>query len=87
MALDVTPTLRKALHQLETERAQLDRQISLIQAVLGGQNTAPKARRRRMSPAARRAVGRRMKAYWAKRRAEKSKKSPKASPVSASKKK
>jgi len=33
---------------------------------------APRGRRRRMSAAERKAVGRRMKAYWAKRRAEKS---------------
>jgi hypothetical protein len=32
---------------------------------------APRGRRRRMSPAQRKAVGARMRAYWAKRRAEK----------------
>jgi hypothetical protein len=35
-------------------------------------STAPRGRRRRMSAAERKAVGRRMRAYWAKRRAEKS---------------
>jgi hypothetical protein len=33
-------------------------------------STAPRGRRRRMSAAERKAVGKRMKAYWAKRRAE-----------------
>lgn len=77
MANDITATLRKALGKLNAEKERLDRQISAIQNALGALGRSPQANgaraargRRRMSPAARRAVGKRMKAYWAKRRAE-----------------
>ena len=86
MAASLTSTLRKALHQLEKERKRIDRQIAAIRSVLDVSGTArprasrakpnrPKAKRRPMSAAARRAVGQRMKAYWEKRKAaaEKSK--------------
>ena len=77
MANDVKTTLRKALGKLTSEKARLDQQISAIRTALGALGRPQKANRarggRRMSPAARRAVGRRMKAYWAKRRAEASK--------------
>ena len=73
MANEVSTTLRKALGKLNSQKAQLDRQISAIEAalgVLGGRARANGPRRRRsMSAAARRAIGKRMKAYWAKRRA------------------
>jgi hypothetical protein len=74
MANDITTTLRKALGKLTSETARLDRQISAIQTALGtlgGRSPQGNGARggRRMSPAARRAVGRRMKAYWAKRKA------------------
>jgi hypothetical protein len=82
MTPKVTATLRKALHQLEAERQGIERQIRAIRLVLGesGQRRGPttshpraNATRPRMSASARRAVSQRMKAYWAKRRAEKAK--------------
>jgi hypothetical protein len=71
MADEVSTTLRKALGKLTSQRAHLDRQISALEAalgVLGRQQTNGPRSRRSMSAAARRAIGRRMKAYWAKRR-------------------
>jgi hypothetical protein len=71
MATSVTVTLQRALRELGAERQRIVRQIGAIQLVLnGGRNLAVPARRRRskMSAAARAAVSRRMKAYWAKRR-------------------
>ena len=75
----LTAPLCKALRQLETEKQRIDRHIAAVQAaleVLGrtgrGSTASPtraRARRRRLSLAARRAVSQRMKAYWAKRRA------------------
>jgi hypothetical protein len=75
MANDITVTLRKALGKLTSQKERLDRQISAIQTALGemgGRSQGATGARggRRMSPAARRAVGRRMRAYWAKRKAE-----------------
>ena len=75
MANDITATLRKALGKLSSQKQRLDHQISAIEGALGAlgrssQGGGARGRRRRMSPAARRAVGRRMKAYWAKRKAE-----------------
>ena len=79
MTPSVTAPLRKALRQLEAEKQRIDRKITAIRAALGalgdagrgtpGSSTRPKARRRRMSLAARRADSQRMKAYWAKRKA------------------
>jgi len=74
MAVDVSATIRKALREIQSERDRLDRQIAALRGALGGASTGPRApsrRRRGMSAAARRAVGKRMKAYWAKRRATK----------------
>jgi hypothetical protein len=86
MAASLTSTLRKALRQLEKDRERIDRQITAIRAVLDASGATrprarrakpngPKATRRPMSAAARRAIGQRMKAYWEKRKAaaEKSK--------------
>jgi hypothetical protein len=73
---DIMKTLRTALSQLQADRARLDRQISAIHTALGGGTDGrvqQPRRRRRMSPAARRAVSQRMKAYWAQRRAAKAK--------------
>jgi len=68
-------TLIKALGQLETERAHLDRQVAGLQAVLeifeGGKSSTVRTRSRKtrtMSAAARRRIGARMKKYWAERR-------------------
>ena len=75
MATDVLGTLRKALAELHSEKSRVDRHISAVETALSALNGQPSVsgshrRRRRMSAAARRAVGKRMKAYWAKRRAE-----------------
>ena len=74
MANDITITLRKALGKLTSQKTRLDRQIAAIETALGAmrrpqQRTGARGGRR-MSAAARRAIGRRMKAYWAKRKAE-----------------
>ena len=86
MPVDVTRTIRQALSQLESERERLDRQIRTLRGALDGTAVTRGVaagggrRRRRMSAEARRAVSQRMKAYWAARRAKKSKgKVPKAS--------
>lgn len=78
MPVDVTRTLRQALHELQSERDRIERQIRSIQAVLDGAGAGRgpagggggRRRRRRMSTAARRAVSQRMKAYWAARRSK-----------------
>ena len=85
MANDITATLRKALGTLSLQRQRLDQQISAIEGALGAlggrssQGGRARAGRRTMSAAAQRAVGRRMKAYWAKRKAEAAKVRGKAS--------
>ena len=84
MANDITVTLRQALGKLSSQRQRLDQQISAIEGALGAlgrssQGRGARSGRRTMSPAARRAVGRRMKAYWAKRKAEAAKGRGKAS--------
>ncbi len=71
MPANVTATLRKVLSQLEAERSRIDQQIRSIHTVLGQAGSTQRTGRRRMSPAQRKAVGLRMKAYWAKRRAGK----------------
>jgi Arc/MetJ-type ribon-helix-helix transcriptional regulator len=79
MPVDVSETLRQALSKLETEKGRIDRQIAAVREALKatgpGANagsmvptTRAKRGRRRMSPSQRKAVGARMKAYWAKRR-------------------
>jgi hypothetical protein len=79
MPVDVSRTIRQALSQLQSERDRLDRQIRTLQGALdgvgggrgaGGGGGARRGRRR-MSAEARRAVSQRMKAYWAARRAKK----------------
>ena len=83
MANDITATLRKALGNLTSQKQRLDRQISAIETALGALGRSPQAAgsrgRRRMSPAARRAIGKRMKAYWAKRKADAARGKTKAS--------
>ena len=80
MATDVAQTLRKALEELQAEKKRIEKQIAAIQGALAvsGWQAAKDVRskigekrgRRAMSAAQRKAVGRRMKAYWAKRKAE-----------------
>jgi hypothetical protein len=82
MPVDVTSTLREALSKLTTEKRRIERQAVAIQDAIRAVNGAgidqssksdrvvPRRARRRsrsMSPAARKAVSARMKAYWAKR--------------------
>jgi hypothetical protein len=67
--------LKKALGQLEGQKLKIEGQIASLRLALNGTRprlaTARKARKRpHLSPAARRAASRRMKAYWAKRRAQ-----------------
>jgi len=88
MPTDVAKTLRATLSKLTAEKRQIDRQITAIQGALRAVNgtpavgqekdRAPKRGRRRMSPAERKAVARRMKAYWAKRRGAAAKRKRKA---------
>jgi hypothetical protein len=83
MPVDVTNTLKEALAKLAAEKRRIERQTAAIKEALRAVNGAPGGRRstsssvetrgakrgrRRMSPAERKAVGRRMKAYWAKRK-------------------
>ena len=83
MAIDVDSTLRTALETLRGEKTRIERRIAAIEAALdgaaGGEPQAPQAvrvaeeargrPRKRMSPAARKAVSARMKAYWKTRQA------------------
>ena len=93
MPVDVTKALKEALSKLTAERQRIDRQAAAIQEALRAVNGANGAQRsssarvvtrrakrgrRRMSPAERKAVARRMKAYWAMRRGGTSKRKKKA---------
>jgi hypothetical protein len=69
--------LRNTLRTLEVERAKTDNQIRLVRlalAAMGVQNPnlASRARRKPMTPAERKSVSKRMRAYWAKKRAQRS---------------
>ena len=83
MANEITVTLRRALTKLSSQKQRLDGQISAIETALGALGRAPQAGaprgRKRMSPAARRAIGKRMKLYWAKRKADAARGKAKAS--------
>ncbi len=83
MPTNISATLRSALAGLEGERARLEQQIAAVRGALAGLDGASRGKsagrgrrrgRRQMSAAERSAVSRRMKAYWAKRRAAKGKK-------------
>jgi cell division septum initiation protein DivIVA len=86
MIVDVTAVLQKALKQLGTDNERLDRQIKALEAAVNGGTSwtsvvgEPIRRRRRpkMSAEARRAVGRRMQAYWARRKGAKRKQTGKS---------
>jgi hypothetical protein len=91
MPVDVTNTLKDALAKLTAEKQRIERQAAAIQEALRAVNGSQpsvgarvamtrgaKRGRRRMSPAQRRAVALRMKAYWAKRRSVASKRKRKA---------
>jgi Arc/MetJ-type ribon-helix-helix transcriptional regulator len=78
MAIDVSQVLRTALRDLEAQQARLAARITAIRSALNGATAPPSAaariRRRGMSAAQRAEVSRRMKAYWAKRRAARGRK-------------
>jgi len=83
MADQITIALRKALGKLAAQKTHLDGRISAIEAALGALGGSPRAKaarsRKGMSVAARKAIGKRMRAYWAKRRADAAKGKPKGS--------
>ena len=73
MVQDAEVALSKALKKLKAQRDEVDKRIRAIQAALAALGTTNpnllnRRRRRPMSKAERRAVSRRMRAYWAKRR-------------------
>ncbi len=77
MPINVTATLRRAMQSLQSERNRIDEKLRAVQTALGvgtnshsGSNShrPTSSRRRRMSPAARRVLSKRMKAYWAAKR-------------------
>jgi len=93
MPVDVTNMLKDALAKLTAEKRRIERQTAAIHEALRAVNGATdgqrlpgprvttrgaKPARRRMTPAERKAVARRMKAYWAKRRGASSKRKRKA---------
>jgi hypothetical protein len=87
MPADVTGEIKAALAKLTVEKRRIEQQTAALQEALRAVNgitgqhaTAArgvarrtKRGRRRMTRAERKAVGRRMKAYWAKRRVGRSK--------------
>ena len=86
MAVDVRTTLGRELTKLRSARAQIDRQVAALETALrslGGRPEPRGARRRGMSVAAREAVGRRMRAYWADRRRARAERASEAAGASA----
>ena len=83
MQLNLTASLKKALRQLEADKERINHQITAVRIALetlgttSGTTRPPstraKGKRHRMTNANRKAVSRRMKAYWAKRRAKSAK--------------
>jgi len=77
MANDIQRVIEKALTKLRSEKSRIDRQISALQTALaavrntGSHNGAAPKSRKKMSAEARSAIAKRMKVYWAKRRAAK----------------
>ena len=82
MPIDIRLPLRQALKQLQSERSRIDHQISTLTDALSkigrgapgrGATVGKRAKRvhHKMSAAQKRAVSKRMKAYWAKKRAAK----------------
>ena len=83
MPVDIDQTLQQAITRLQQEKQRIDRQITALETAMNSLNAGgirsdvrrgqpAKGRKRgrsRMSPAERKAIGRRMKAYWAKRKA------------------
>lgn len=85
MVQQAQSVLKSTLASLEVEKAKIERQIQAVRNALSAiadmtiaKNSAPRSKllarrkRRPMGAAERKSVSRRMKAYWAKRRAERS---------------
>lgn len=79
MAVNIRPSLQRALRQLHAERSRIDRQISALTDAIGAIGAgARRARgaakrvvkraRRKLTAAQRKAVSKRMRAYWAAKR-------------------
>ena len=68
-------TLSKAIKAKQSAIQELQADIDALHraaSIIGGKTAAtPKKKHRKMSAAQRKAVGRRMKAYWAKRKGKK----------------
>ena len=66
--------LKKTLSDLEAQRDRTEKEIKAVRsalALIGGSSKLKERRLRKpMSPAERRSVSKRMRAYWAKRRAK-----------------
>lgn len=76
MSVPVTAALRRELSKALTERDRWQRRVMAIQTALSALTGRPgpaTGKRRPMDGAERRAVSKRMKAYWAKRRAQRAK--------------
>jgi len=80
MPVTVMATLRKAVRELEAEKTLIEHHLTAVRGLLGSLGGAKSRavrvgslgrprRRRRMTGEARGAISRRMKAYWAKRKA------------------
>lgn len=68
--MPIEQTLRRAIAELRSERAKIDEKIRALETVIWNNSAPGRGRRkgRKMSAKARAAIGKRMKAYWAKRR-------------------
>ena len=73
MATAAEKMLRVALAHLRVEKDRIERQIRAVEGVLGadgGRGRRTRKSTKGMASATRKAIGRRMKAYWAKRKAK-----------------
>jgi hypothetical protein len=77
MDTNIRKPLQAALSRLHTDRERIEKQIAAIETVLslddqpatnGRARTSSRRTRKGMTAAARQAVSKRMKAYWAKKR-------------------
>jgi len=86
MSVDIRKPLQSALSRLKVEKQRIDQQIEAIEGALKLNGSRAEKEERRssrsgrkpMSAAERRAVSRRMRAYWAKRRGGSGKRKVKA---------
>ncbi|OFW45256.1 MAG: hypothetical protein A3J29_19100 [Acidobacteria bacterium RIFCSPLOWO2_12_FULL_67_14b] len=76
MPIDAQAVLKKALIQLEAQKAETEKEIRALKSALAAlgvssPNLAGRRPRKPMTAAERRSVSKRMKSYWAKRRSRK----------------